>query len=90
MDQTALMDFVTKAVGDAGGLLAGSMVVLGDRLGFYHAMAGAGPMTVASSLPSRAPSSGTCGNGCQPRPRRATSPTWGTGSSCCPTSTPSR
>jgi SAM-dependent methyltransferase len=45
MDETKLMDFVNKAVGDAGALLAGSMVVLGDRLGFFRAMAGAGPVT---------------------------------------------
>jgi SAM-dependent methyltransferase len=45
MNEAKLMEFVGKAVGDAGALLAGSMVVLGDRLGFYRAMAGAGPMT---------------------------------------------
>src|SRR5690349_8590561 len=45
MDETKLIDFVNKAVGDAGALLAGSMVVLGDRLGFYRAMAGAGAIT---------------------------------------------
>ena len=45
MNEATLMEFVNKAVGDAGALLAGSMVVLGDRLGFFHAMAGTGPMT---------------------------------------------
>src|SRR3954453_18421167 len=45
MNETKLMDFVNKAVGDAGALLAGSMVVLGDRLGCFRAMAGAGPIT---------------------------------------------
>ena len=45
MDETKLMDFVNKAVGDAGALLAGSMVVLGDRLGLFRAMSGAGPIT---------------------------------------------
>src|SRR3954453_10053272 len=45
MNETKLMDFVNKAVGDAGALLAGSVVVLGDRLGFFRAMAGAGPVT---------------------------------------------
>jgi 2-polyprenyl-3-methyl-5-hydroxy-6-metoxy-1,4-benzoquinol methylase len=45
MDETKLMDFVNKAVGDVGSLLAGSLVVIGDRLGFYRAMAGAGPVT---------------------------------------------
>lgn len=45
MDEQALMDFVHKAVGDVGSLLAGSMVVIGDRLGLYRAMAAAGPVT---------------------------------------------
>jgi SAM-dependent methyltransferase len=45
MDEQALMDFVHKAVGDVGSLLAGSMAVIGDRLGLYRAMTGAGSMT---------------------------------------------
>src|ERR1700735_5876827 len=45
MNEQALMDFVHKAVGDVGSLLAGSMVVIGDRLGLYRAMAGSGPVT---------------------------------------------
>jgi len=45
MDEAKLMDFVHKAVGDVGALLAGSMVVIGDRLGLYRAMAGEGAMT---------------------------------------------
>jgi 2-polyprenyl-3-methyl-5-hydroxy-6-metoxy-1,4-benzoquinol methylase len=45
MDETKLMDFVNKAVGDVGAVLAGSLVVIGDRLGFYRAMSGAGPVT---------------------------------------------
>jgi hypothetical protein len=45
MDEQALMDFVHKAVGDVGSLLAGSMVVIGDRLGLYRAMTGTGPLT---------------------------------------------
>lgn len=47
MDEARLMDFVHKAVGDVGSVLAGSMVVIGDRLGLYRAMAGAGPLTAA-------------------------------------------
>jgi SAM-dependent methyltransferase len=45
MDEARLMDFVHKAVGDVGAVLAGSMVVIGDRLGLYRAMAGAGEIT---------------------------------------------
>ena len=45
MDETAMMDFVGKAVGDVGALLGGAMVVIGDKLGLYRAMAGSGPVT---------------------------------------------
>ncbi|HET7531010.1 MAG TPA: methyltransferase domain-containing protein [Mycobacteriales bacterium] len=47
MDEAKLMDFVHKAVGDVGALLGGSMVVIGDRLGLYRAMAGAGSISSA-------------------------------------------
>ncbi len=47
VDQQRLMNFVFKAVGDFGALLTGSMVVIGDKLGLYKAMAGAGPLTPA-------------------------------------------
>jgi SAM-dependent methyltransferase len=47
MDETKLMDFVGKAVTDVGTLLGGSLAVLGDRLGLYRAMAGAGALTPA-------------------------------------------
>lgn len=45
MDEQVLMDFVHKAVGDVGSLLAGSLVVIGDKLGLYRAMSGTGPVT---------------------------------------------
>src|SRR5438045_3856197 len=45
MDESKLMEFVGKAVGDVGAVLAGSLIVIGDRLGLYRAMAGAGPVT---------------------------------------------
>jgi SAM-dependent methyltransferase len=45
MDENKLMEFVHKAVGDVGSLLAGSMVVIGDRLGLYRAMADGKPIT---------------------------------------------
>ena len=51
MDETKMMAFVENAVGDVGALLGGAMVVIGDRLGLYRAMAGAGwlsPAEVAS------------------------------------------
>ena len=42
-----MMEFVGQAVGDVGALLGGAMVVLGDKLGLYRAMTGAGPITPA-------------------------------------------
>ena len=47
MDDTRLVEFVGKAVEDVGALLGGAMVVIGDKLGLYRSMAGAGPLTPA-------------------------------------------
>ncbi|MBV8462124.1 MAG: class I SAM-dependent methyltransferase [Acidimicrobiales bacterium] len=47
MNEDKLMEFVGQAVSDVGALLGGAMVVIGDKLGLYRAMAGAGPMTSA-------------------------------------------
>ena len=47
MDETKMTEFVEKAVDDVGALLGGAMVVIGDQLGLYRAMAGAGPLTPA-------------------------------------------
>jgi hypothetical protein len=47
MDNTKMMDFVDRAVGDVGALLCGAMVVIGDKLGLYRAMTGAGWLTPA-------------------------------------------
>jgi SAM-dependent methyltransferase len=45
MDEATMMEFVGQAVGDVGAVLNGSMVVIGDKLGLYRAMSGAGPIT---------------------------------------------
>src|SRR6476661_7438357 len=47
MNEKNMAEFVEKAVGDVGALLGGAMVVIGDQLGLYRAMAGAGPLTPA-------------------------------------------
>ena len=47
MDESIMTDFVGRAVGDVGALLGGAMVVIGDRLGLYRAMHGAGALTPA-------------------------------------------
>jgi SAM-dependent methyltransferase len=45
MDENKLHAFVEKAMGDLGSALTASLVVIGDKLGLYRAMAGAGPLT---------------------------------------------
>jgi 2-polyprenyl-3-methyl-5-hydroxy-6-metoxy-1,4-benzoquinol methylase len=47
MDETRLLEFVGKAVDDVGAVLGGAMVVIGDKLGLYRALAGAGSLTPA-------------------------------------------
>jgi len=47
MNEQVLMDFVNKAVGDIGALVNGSLVVIGDKLGLYRAMAGKGSLSAA-------------------------------------------
>ncbi len=45
VDPDKLMAFVFKAVDEVGATLNSALVVLGDKLGLYRAMAGAGPLT---------------------------------------------
>ena len=47
MDQSRVEGFVHKALGDLGSALTASLVVIGDKLGLYQAMADAGPLTPA-------------------------------------------
>lgn len=46
-DETKMQEFVGKALGDLGGALTAALVVIGDKLGLYRALAGAGPLTPA-------------------------------------------
>ncbi len=48
MDETRMTEFVEKAVSDVGALIGGAMVMIGDKLGLYRAMAGAGPLAGVS------------------------------------------
>ena len=48
LDEAVLEQFVHQAVGDLAAAISGLMVHLGDRLGLYRAMAGAGPVTPAT------------------------------------------
>jgi SAM-dependent methyltransferase len=47
VDPQRLEAFMNKMVGDMGVAVSGALVVLGDRLGLYKAMAAQGPMTSA-------------------------------------------
>jgi len=45
--EAEVQEFVHKAFGDIGGALTASLVVIGDKLGLYRALAAAGPLTPA-------------------------------------------
>jgi SAM-dependent methyltransferase len=47
IDEAKLGAFVEKALGDLGSALTATLVVVGERLGLYRAMAGAGPIDAA-------------------------------------------
>src|ERR1700685_4649419 len=47
VDGDKLMQFVFRAVDEVGATLNAALVVLGDKLGLYRAMAGAGPLSPA-------------------------------------------
>jgi len=52
IDQERLNEFMGKVVGDLGATMSGALLVLGDRLGLYKAMAASGAVT-ASELARR-------------------------------------
>ncbi len=47
VDEAKLHEFLGKAIGDFGGAASAALVVIGDKLGLYKAMADQGPMTPA-------------------------------------------
>jgi len=47
VNQAKLHEFVMKAVGEMGAAMNAALIIIGDKLGLYKAMAGAGPMTSA-------------------------------------------
>ena len=47
LDEQKLMDFVFRAVDEVGATLNAALVVMGDKLGLYRALADAGPCTAA-------------------------------------------
>jgi SAM-dependent methyltransferase len=52
VDETKLNEFVFRAVEEVGATLGAALVVMGDKLGLYKALAGAGPLT-SSELAER-------------------------------------
>jgi SAM-dependent methyltransferase len=47
INEAKLHEFVMKAVGEMGAAMNAALIIVGDKLGLYKAMAGAGPMTSA-------------------------------------------
>lgn len=47
VDESKLHAFLGQAIGEMGAAINAALIVLGDRLGLYKAMAGAGPLTSA-------------------------------------------
>jgi SAM-dependent methyltransferase len=47
LDETKLGAFIGQALGELGATLNAALVVMGDQLGLYKAMAGSGPITAA-------------------------------------------
>jgi len=45
LDQTKLHEFIMKAVGEMGAAMNAALILVGDKLGLYKAMAGSGPLT---------------------------------------------
>ncbi len=45
LDEAKLMDFLHKVVGDVGSAMSAALVVLGDRIGLWSALAKSGPTT---------------------------------------------
>ncbi len=45
VNEAKLNEFMGKALGDMGAAINTALILIGDRLGLYKAMAGAGPMT---------------------------------------------
>ena len=50
LDQAKLHEFVMRAVGEMGAAMNAALIVIGDKLGLYKAMSGAGPMTSARRI----------------------------------------
>ena len=62
--QSKLEQFVFRAVDEVGATLNAALVVMGDRLGLYRALADGGALTPAElAATGPAPTSATCASG---------------------------
>lgn len=75
LDMAKLEQFVFRAVDEVGATLNTALVVMGDRLGLYRALAGAGPLTPPTWPAAPTPPNATSASGSTPRPPAATSAT---------------
>jgi SAM-dependent methyltransferase len=48
IDEATMNEFIGRAIGDMSAALSAPLIIIGDKLGLYKAMAGAGPMTPAA------------------------------------------
>ncbi len=74
LDMNKLNSFIGQFVTDLGAAVHAGMVVIGEKLGLYKALARE-PMTSAQLALRRRPMSATCASGWPHKPREATSPT---------------
>ena len=77
IDEPKLEAFMGQFVQDMGAAATAPLVVIGDKLGLYKAMADGGRSRRPSSPSGPAAASATCASGCASRPRAATSSTTG-------------
>ena len=68
IDTDKLMSFVFRAVDEVGATLNTALVVMGDKLGLYRALAGAGPSARPSWPVARAFPNATLKSGSMLRP----------------------
>lgn len=71
IDQEKRGAFMGKAVGDLGATLSAALVIIGEKLGLYNAMAGAGPMTSAELAKKTGTAERMCASGSLRRPPAA-------------------
>ncbi len=75
IDETKLHEMLTKMVGDMGAAAVASLVVLGDKLGLYKALAAHGPLSTSDLADRTGTTERYVREWCWRRPDRDTSNT---------------